>query len=251
MEIIIGFLIALAITLTGSGAGTITAPIMMLFLGISPEVAVGTTLIFSLIVKIPVGISYTLKRQVDKNLLVLMIIGGIPGIFIGSYLLKSLTHNTELKSIVLGIVGIIILFSATLNLIFMLRKGNEVKHKSKLRNLIPIFTFFIGLEVGFSSAGAGVLGTLLLMYTTNLVPRQIIGTDILFGLILSAVGGSIFLAMGNVNFDLLVKLLAGAALGIPLGILGASKIPAKPLKLGLLLWILFIGTQLVYHSLQS
>jgi len=251
MEILIGFIIALAITMTGSGAGTITAPVLMIFFGISPEIAVGTTLLFALMVKIPVGISYTVKRQIDKDLLLLMVMGAVPGVFIGSYLLKSLTHNEELKSIVLGIVGSIVLISATLNFIFMFKKAKEAKQKTKLRKLIPLFTFFIGLEVGFSSAGAGVLGTLLLMYTTTLLPKQIIGTDILFGLILSAVGGGLYLAMGSVDFTLLAKLLAGAAIGIPLGLLGALKIPAKPLKIGLLVWIFFIGTQLIYHSFTS
>ncbi|MES0488954.1 MAG: sulfite exporter TauE/SafE family protein [Leptospirales bacterium] len=251
MEILIGFFIALAITMTGSGAGTITAPVMMIFLGISPEIAVGTTLLFSLLVKIPVGISYTMKGQVDKKILSHMATGGIAGVIIGSYLLKSLTSNEELKSVVLGVVGVIVLFSASLNVIFMLKNGNAVKLDERLQKLIPLFTFFIGLEVGFSSAGAGVLGTLLLMYTTSLVPRQIIGTDIMFGLILSAVGGGLYLAMGNVDFYLLGKLLAGAVIGIPLGLYGALKIPAKPLKIGLLVWIFFIGTQLIYHSLRT
>ena len=251
MEILIGFIIALAITLTGSGAGTITAPVMMIFLGIAPEIAVGTTLLFALLVKIPVGISYTIKKQVDKELLWLMVMGGIPGVILGSFLLKFLSENGELKSIILGIVGAIVLFSATLNLIFMFKKDLKTTKKSGLRKFIPAFTFLIGLEVGFSSAGAGVLGTLLLMYTTTLLPREIIGTDILFGLILSGVGGGLYISMGNVVFNLLAKLLTGAVIGIPIGLWGALKIPSKPLKVGLLIWIVFIGTQLIYHSFQS
>jgi len=253
MEIFIGFFISLAITLTGTGAGTITAPVMILFLGISPEIAIGTTLLFSLGVKIPVGASYVTKRLVQKDVLIQMVLGGLPGVIIGSWLLRSLTHNGELRSVVLGVVGSIVLIAALLNLMFAFKKRDEtVPHPGhRHRKWIPVFTFLIGLEVGFSSAGAGVLGTLLLIYTTSLLPRQIVGTDILFGLILSAVGGGLHLVMGHIDFSLLGHLLLGALFGIPLGLYGALRIPAKPLKIGLLVWIIFIGIQLVYRSLHA
>jgi len=46
----------------------------------------------------------------------------------------------------------------------------------------------IGLEVGFSSAGAGALGALFLMNMTTLAPAAVVGTDLSFGLVLSLVG---------------------------------------------------------------
>ncbi|MBF0171785.1 MAG: sulfite exporter TauE/SafE family protein, partial [Nitrospinae bacterium] len=57
MAAVLGFFIAFAIAITGVGAGTITAPVLMLFMGIEPAVAVGTALLFALAVKIPAGIS--------------------------------------------------------------------------------------------------------------------------------------------------------------------------------------------------
>jgi hypothetical protein len=46
----------------------------------------------------------------------------------------------------------------------------------------------IGAEVGFSSAGAGALGPLVLLEITSLTPAQVVGTDLSFGLCLSLVG---------------------------------------------------------------
>lgn len=49
---LLGFFIAFAIGLTGVGAGTLTAPVLIL-LGLNPAQAVGSALSFSTLVKLP------------------------------------------------------------------------------------------------------------------------------------------------------------------------------------------------------
>ena len=57
----------------------------------------------------------------------------------------------------------------------------------------------VGLEMGFSSAGAGAIGALALMGLTTLTPAAVVGTDLAFGLGLSLVGGGIHAALGSVK----------------------------------------------------
>ena len=90
----------------------------------------------------------------------------------------------------------------------------------------------IGIEVGFSSAGAGALGALCLMNMTTMAPAAVVGTDLSFGLVLSTVGGGIHAAMGDLNIPVLVKLLIGGAAGALAGGLLASRLPSKKLRLG-------------------
>ena len=52
----------------------------------------------------------------------------------------------------------------------------------------PPIAAVIGAEVGFSSAGAGALGSLALMSLTPLTAAQVVGTDVVFGLVLVSVG---------------------------------------------------------------
>ena len=52
MEIALGFLIAVAIGITGVGAGIITAPVLILFFHVPPAYAVGTALAFAVAVKL-------------------------------------------------------------------------------------------------------------------------------------------------------------------------------------------------------
>ena len=65
MEIVLGFIIAVAIGITGVGAGVITAPVLILFMHVPPAHAVGTALAFSVAVKMLVVPMQIYRKQVD------------------------------------------------------------------------------------------------------------------------------------------------------------------------------------------
>ena len=58
-------MIAIAIGLTGVGAGTLTTPLLILAVGMPARIAVGTALIFGAVVKIITSPVYMARRQVD------------------------------------------------------------------------------------------------------------------------------------------------------------------------------------------
>ena len=113
MAFLLGFLIAFAIGVTGVGAGTVTAPLLILALGLPPEVAVGTALLFGFLVKVPAGAVYLLRRQVDARALLRLLLGGVPGVLLGSLLLTQLKGA---KDLVLLLVGLTVVLSAGLGL---------------------------------------------------------------------------------------------------------------------------------------
>ena len=239
MAFLLGFLIAFAIGVTGVGAGTVTAPLLILALGLPPEVAVGTALLFGFLVKVPAGAVYLLRRQVDARALLRLLLGGVPGVLLGSLLLTQLKGA---KDLVLLLVGLTVVLSAGLGLWRGLKGVGRGRERPWL---LPPAAFGIGLEVGFSSAGAGALGTLLLLHATRLSPQKVVGTDLLFGLVLALLGGGVHLAFGQVAPSLLLALASGGVAGGLLGALFATRLPKEPLRLALLLWLLFIGGRLV------
>src|SRR5258705_985240 len=81
----LGFVIAVAIGLTGVGAGTLTTPLLILTVGLSARTAVGTSLIFGAVVKIITSPVYMARRQVDWRTLGFMLAGGVPGVVIGGF----------------------------------------------------------------------------------------------------------------------------------------------------------------------
>ena len=90
MPYLIGLIIALFITLTGVGAGTITVPILVLFLGVPAPVAVSIGLIFASVVKLILVPAQIVRGNVAWRTLGFMLLGGVPGVLIGSLFLKHL-----------------------------------------------------------------------------------------------------------------------------------------------------------------
>lgn len=244
LEVLLGLLIAVSIGLTGVGGGTITTSVLILGLGIAPEVAVGTALLFALCAKIPAGLIYWQQQQVHPQTLARLLAGGVPAVLIGSFLLHTLKSY---RDVVLVGIGLIVLMAAGINLFVTLIKVPSF-------HLAPGWMIagagFIGLEVGFSSAGAGALGTLLLLNTTRLSPQTVVGTDLWFGLILSAIGGGIHTVLGQSDLWLFLKLTSGGVFGSLAGAWLAQHVSQRPFRLGLLAWMMVIGSQLVFRSLM-
>ena len=80
MEILAGFLIALAIGVTGVGAGSITAPILILFFHQSASDAVTTALVFGMVVKLIATPIYLARGHVNFRVLRYLAYGGLPAV---------------------------------------------------------------------------------------------------------------------------------------------------------------------------
>lgn len=245
LEVTLGFLIALAVGLTGVGAGTITAPMLILVLGMNAPAAVGTALIYGALIKIIALPSYLLRKQVDFKVLGWLLAGGLPGALLGSLLLNKIKGLPS--GPIYGVLGATIMISAGLNL-WRLWKGYGVTGRHDRKHWLPAFALPIGAEVGFSSAGAGALGSLVLMSMTTLAPAQVIGTDVFYGFALSLVGGGFQFTAGNYDQAMLLKLLAGGFFGVLIGANLSAWMPQKPLRVVLSLWLVSLGGQLCWRS---
>src|SRR3974390_729018 len=109
MEYLIGFVIAVIIALAGIGAGTITAPILILVLHVPGGVAVGTALGYATIVKFIIAPVQIFRRQVNYRVFGFMLLGGGPGVLAGSLLFRRVVLNT---AVLYWILGTIIVFSS-------------------------------------------------------------------------------------------------------------------------------------------
>ena len=103
--------------------------------------------------------------------------------------------------------------------------------------------------MGFSSAGAGALGSLVLMNLTSLTPAQVVGTDLCFGLVVSSIGGAWHLSAGDYNSILLRGLALGGLAGVLLGAWLSSVLPARPLRAALSVALFWSGTGTLLEGL--
>ncbi|HLH42604.1 MAG TPA: sulfite exporter TauE/SafE family protein [Bryobacteraceae bacterium] len=241
MEYGLGFGIAAIIALTGVGAGSLTTPLLILLLGLPAKECVGTALIFATAVKILSVPGYMARKQVSWRVFGYMTAAGAPGVVGGALLLNKAPTN-----MVTGFVGLTIMIMALVNLI---RFNHAIRH-DRAKWLTPIGAL-IGLEMGFSSAGAGAIGALAMMSLTKLSTAEIVGTGLGFGLALSGLGGLIHAGLGDVNTAVLWKLLAGGAAGALAGSALAGRVPARQLRFMLCLTLVYIGGQLSWKTFSA
>jgi uncharacterized membrane protein YfcA len=249
MEYVVGFLIALVVGLTGVGAGSITAPVLMLFFGLPPVESVGTALIFAAVIKVAVIPIYLARGQVHFRTLALLCLGGIPGVITGFFLLGLLNAHRQ-QSALLLLLGLTIVTMALINVVRSLRQSKQVRRRDRPRWL-PGIAAVIGAEVGFSSAGAGALGSVALLTLTSLTAAQVVGTDMAFGLVTSIIGGGFHFGAGHYNATLLMQLIIGGLAGAFAGAGLSSVVPGRALRLALSVWLVLIGAQLCWRALAS
>ena len=249
MEYLLGFAIAILIGLTGVGGGSVTAPALALFLGVGPAEAVGTALLFTAIVKLVAAPIYIARKQVDFRILRLLLVGGVPGVLAGSYLLARLS-SAQHRGPLYAVLGAVIILMALANLYRLFAPRPSPSDRDRTRWL-PWVAIPIGAEVGFSSAGAGAGGSLVLMTLTRMSTAQVVGTDLLFGLALSLGGGGISLGMGNYHGALALKLATGGVAGAFVGAHLLSILPPRPLRVALSLWLMSMGGQLCWRAVAG
>ena len=247
MQYVIGFIIALFISLTGVGAGTVTVPVLVLFLGVPAPVAVGIGLMFSTAVKLILVPAQIARRNVSWQTLGYMLLGGVPGVLLGSLFLKHLMTAGS-QNMLNAILGAILVTTASWQILFSFRPVKQNTEKRDRSPLLSWLMFPVGAEVGFSSAGAGALGSAALLSLTTLEPAQVVGTDIAFGFLVSLIGSGVHWFSHATNPQLLLHLIAGGAAGAVAGTLLSTHIPRKPLRIALAVWLLILGGQFLFNS---
>jgi uncharacterized membrane protein YfcA len=247
MNFAIGAMIALAVGLTGIGGGSFTVPALVLLVGLSANASVGTAFVFAGVLRLIATPFYIAGRNVHGRYLWLLLQGAIPGLLIGTLLLRLLSEGSS-SPLVVVILGL--LLTASSSITFLPRVQYQAFAKKNSRWL-PWLALPIGVEAGFSSAGAGALGTVLLLNYSELTPPEVVGTDILFGLVLAVIGSAIQWKFGSIDGHVLAQLLAGGVPGLLLGCIFAKRVPARKLKLVIATIAIFAGLQLVWAGSRS
>jgi uncharacterized protein len=247
VEFAIGFLVAVAVGLTGIGGGSFTVPALMLIVGLSATESVGTAFIFAAVLRLIAAPLYLAGHHVRGQYLRLLLLGAIPGLIFGTYLLRIVSIHAGSPVVVL-LLGMLLTASSCLT--FAPRAHNP-GFARKNSAWLPWLALPIGIESGFSSAGAGALGTVLLLNYSEMTPTQVVGTDLLFGLVLAAIGSVFHWQFGSINTAVLAHLLSGGVPGVLIGCLFARIVPARKLKVAIAMIAIFAGLHLMWDGARG
>ena len=244
MQVMIGFVVALFVGLTGVGGGSFTTPALVLLAGLPGAEAVGTALVFSTVIRLAAAPFYVAGKHVHLRYVWLMVLGAIPGLLAGTYLLASFSSHFWNPSI-LVIIGAILVVSSVFTFVYR-NSGSSRRQNSS--SWLPWLTLPIGLEAGFSSAGAGALGTIVLFNCSDIPAAMVVGTDLVFGILLAATGSLLHFGFGSISVTVLRALLAGGIPGVLAGCALAPRIPSRKLKPLIVILTLLLGLQLIWSG---
>jgi uncharacterized protein len=133
-------------------------------------------------------------------------------VIIGSLFLKHLV-TVGSQNLLNALLGAILVTTASWQILRLLSPAEAECRCARPQPAAGMADVPVGAEVGFSSAGAGALGSAALLSLTPLLPAQVVGTDIAFGFIISLIGSGAHWFSHTSNMELLLQLIAGGVAG--------------------------------------
>ncbi len=265
MGIAVGFISGMF----GVGGGFLMTP-LLIFIGISPAVAVASVASHIAASSFSGVISYWRRRALDIALALMLLAGGIIGTMTGVWLFSLLRSLGQLDLAIglsyvtlLGIVGAMMIVESVRAIVRakqgkpaeIRRPGShtwihglpfKVRFKqSKIYvSTIPIWT--IGFIIGFIGAIMGIGGGFLLVpaliYLMRVPTSVVIGTSMILTLVTMASATVMHAATNHlVDAVLALILMIGGVIGAQFGARAGQKIRAERLRLLLGMLVLLVG----------
>jgi uncharacterized membrane protein YfcA len=239
LVIAFGFGVGILIGLTGIGGGSLMTPLLVLFAGISPIVAIGTDLAYGAVTKTLGGWRHWRKGTVDVGVSMWLAVGSVPGALVGVWLLARL-HAAYGKSfepallvsiaVALLIVAVTILGRALFMPKLVARERHSVEQTTRTKVTAALIGVVLGLILGVTSVGSGALIGLALILVFQLTPHRVVGTDVFHAAILLWVAGFAHWLSGNVDFALMGTILIGSLPGVWIGTQLIGSVSANALR---------------------
>jgi uncharacterized protein len=237
--VLTGLFIGTLVGMTGMGGGSLMTPILVIFFGFKPTLAVGTDLLHGAIFKSFGALRHRQLGTVNAKLAAWMFLGSGPtsllGVSLSAYLERHYgegVSSAEGKAIgVALIVGGLGFLAKT-----FLRPKVPVDGHFRLDRRDKLVAVTIGASCGFivglTSVGSGTFFGLLMLLIFPMAAAQIVGTDIFHAAALLWVAGFGHLIAGNVDLHAMAWLLVGSIPGVLVGSHFAVRLPEKGLRVG-------------------
>ena len=251
---VIGLIVGLLAGFSGVGGSSVMTPLMILFLGVKPLVAVGTDLVYSVPTKLLGACVHRRQGTVEWRVAYSLALGGVPAAVCGLVTLHLLRTHLELSALnaVLkhGIGLLLFLVAVALVLAPLLPRGmvkpSSLPWTPALRRRLVVLGALVGGLVSLTSIGSGSITVpLLYVLLPHLALRRLVGSDVAFAAVLIPVAALGHLAMGTVNLALSANLLVGSLPGVYLGSKLCARLPETWLRPALAGVLLFTGSRLV------
>lgn len=202
--------------MVGLGGGFIAVPILLLFFGLKPAEASGTSLALVVANSAAGAFTYGLQRRIDLRIGLLIAAGGFPGAIIGAVVATRISATAF--DWILGVMLIVVACDMVLNR----KKRTAHRHENIVRETAPWSRFVaLGLLVGCVSSlfgiGGGVIVVPSLLYFSALPAHMISATSHFAIFLTSPVGLATHWWQNDIRWDFVLPLALGGVIGGPIG----------------------------------
>lgn len=231
--VIVGFIVGACTAYSGVGAGALTTPLLVLFLGVGTDVAIGSDLLFALGTRLVAMVAHVQRRTVQVSVLWRLSLGGLPGAIIGVIVSAHLHRVFDLHQLehVLRLAVAAALLISAAGILF--NRGLAGDRSAAAADDMPTFRiaaigFFVGLTVSITSIGAGSLALpLLLLVAPAVALRRLVGTDVAFAIVVLVPSLLGHWKIGDVDPKLAGMLLLGSVPGVFVGSHLVTRLPER------------------------
>lgn len=247
-SVISGFLSGLSLGLTGSGGSVLAVPLLVYFVGLDPHTAVGTSLVAVGITAIIGFIMHWRKGNVDFKTGTLMALTSIPGVYIGSYLNKSVNGPLLLTLFAVLMIAIAIKMMRNNN-----KRVQQVKEGKEISRInVAGLGFLVGIASGFFGVGGGFLLVPALAMGAGLKMHRAVGTS-LFVVVLNGLAGFVSYELQGRPIDLVIVILfvLGGLIGDAIGVHTAKSLSCRELRQVFAAVVVLVALYLMWINLPK
>ncbi|MFY9479194.1 MAG: sulfite exporter TauE/SafE family protein [Aquabacterium sp.] len=223
--------VGLIVGLTGVGGGSLMTPLLISVFHLDKAVAIGTDLWFAGLTKVSGSVAHHREGHVDYHITKKLLLGSIPASIATMVFMHMEGISKSRDSTLAYALGIALLLTAiTVAFRPVWHRVGMWLERWITRERRPAITVLCGATLGvlvsLSSIGAGALGaTMILLLYPRLDMKRLVGTDIAHAVPLTIVAGIGHASLGNVEWVLLIELLAGSIPGIWVGAKLTKQLP--------------------------
>lgn len=244
---------------SGIGGGLLFAPLFMFVLHLTPEQAMGTSLLTEVFGMGTAFINYYRMRLINFKVGGLLILGSVPGALIGAILINLHLLNALVIKVLFGAVIIVLAFT------IILRKSNgenqnaiqeqtagAILEKLSIRKKIRmiLLSFLAGLGVGTLALGSGEINTPQLV-NTGFTPKVAIPTSVFVMVVTVITATSVYILKGQPVLNLALYTCSGVVVGAKLATSLIHKFRDKVLRWWLFGIFLLVGISIFVKIFQS
>lgn len=243
--LLIGFAVGAGLGFTGVGAGSVLTPALVLFAGVHPVVAVGTSLVFSVITKTAGTLQHVRQGTADLRTVRWMATGSLPAAIASLILVRTVVPRGALLDVFTqrAITAALILVAVVLTLRFFNRL--PVRRRPAPPVALVALGVLVGVMVALTSVGSGSIAIACMGLLTPLAVASLVGTDMAHAALLSMVTAPFYVLAGTVDYTLALGLAIGSVPGVVVGSRLAAWLPERVTRGAVLVVVWVVALRLI------